>query len=162
MGHGSMHQQGFTLIELVCILVLLGVLATGIYIQWPGAVISLGAQAHQLANDVRYTQALSMTKGQRYQLTITSSTAYQILNSSGTAIVNTMGATTTALKSGVTFGTLSNLPNSLIVFNGQGIPYIDTSSPGTTLSTTASIPLVGGGVTKTIIISPQTGRVIVQ
>jgi len=156
------YQKGFTLIELICVIILLGILSVGAYLQWPGSSINSGAQAQQVANDMRYTQALSMTKGKRYSFVITSSTTYQIQNSSGTAIITAMGGTTTTLNTGLSFGTLSNLPNNLVTFDGNGIPYSTTGTPGTVLSATASIPITGGSITQTITITPMTGRILVQ
>jgi type II secretory pathway pseudopilin PulG len=155
-------ESGFTLIELVSIIVILSILSVTAFFAWPGTSINLGAEAQQVANDLRYTQALAMTKGQRYRFVITSSTTYQIANSSGTAILNARGTTSTTLFTGLSFGTLTNLPNSLVVFNGNGIPYTTTGSPGTALAATASIPITGGSSTKTITITPSTGRILVQ
>ena len=115
-------------------------------------------------NDIRYTQQLSMTRGERYRLVITPATnAYKILNSAGTAITMPTGNATVTLKSGITFGALTYLPNNLIVFDCQGIPYTNTvaSHGGTLLGNTATIPLTAGSLTKTVSISPETGRVTV-
>lgn len=158
--NGIHEQQGFTLIELVCVIIILSILNVGIFISWPRTQINVGAQAQQIANDIRFTQSLSMTKGQEYRWVITSSNTYQILNSSGAAVLNPMGSTTTTLNNDLSFGTLTNLPQSMLVFNEDGTPYTDTS--GTALSTTASIPITGGGNTATISVTPQTGRVVVQ
>ena len=157
-----LKESGFTLIEMVIVIIVLGILLTGVYLKWPAATINLGGEAAQLANDLRYTQSLSMTKGQRYRLVIVSTTTYQILNASGTALMNAVGGTTTTLNHGITFGTLGNLPNSLVVFDGEGIPYSDTASPGTPLTATATIPLTASGSTTTISIAPQTGMISVQ
>ena len=155
-------QSGFTLVELVIVIILLGILSIGVYINWPASTINLGGQANQLANDLRYTQALSMTTGSRYRLVIASSNTYQIVNSAGSAIRLAMGNTTMTLGSGISFGTLTNLPNNLVNFDGLGIPYSDTATPGTQLASTATIILTAAGENKTISITPQTGRVLVQ
>lgn len=157
-----LKQKGFTLIELICVIIVLGVLSVNAFIQWPGTAINSGAEAQQVANDIRYTQSLSMSKGNRYSFVIVSSTTYQIRNSSGTAVTNTMGGTTTTLNTGLSFGTLTNLPDSLVAFDGNGNPYSTTGSPGTALTSTASIPISGGGITRTITIAPSTGRVLVS
>lgn len=138
------------------------ILSTSVYLKWPGSTINIGAQAQQLASDIRYTQSLSMTKNQRYRFTIISTSTYQIMNSSGSPVRNAMGALTTTLNNGITFGSLTNLPNNLIAFDGNGNPYTDTGTPGTLLASSASIPLVSGSNTQTLVISPQTGRVLVQ
>ncbi|HSW70883.1 MAG TPA: GspH/FimT family pseudopilin, partial [Gammaproteobacteria bacterium] len=147
---------------LVCVIVLLAILSVSAFLSWPGTSIHIGAEANQVANDLRYTQALAMAKGQRFYLQLSSTTTYRIVSNSGISVVNAMGGTTTTLMNGLSFGTLSNLPNSLLAFDSNGTPYIDTASPGTALAATASIPIVGGGKTATISITPVTGRVVVQ
>lgn len=155
-------SHGFTLIELVVVLILISILAVGVYIAWPTTTINLGAEADQIADDLRYTQSLSMTKGARYRWTKVSSTTYQIQDSSGNPVLLALGSSTATLNSGITFGTFTNLPNNLIVFNGQGVPYTDTGSPGTTLASAATITVTASGQTKIISITPQTGQVSVQ
>lgn len=156
------HHHGFTLIELVVVLVIIGILAIYPLFSWQGAAINLDGQAHQIANDIRYTQALSMSKADRYRFVKTSANTYQITNSSGTAIAFPSGNTSITLGTGIAFGTLTNLPNSLIAFDGEGVPYVNTSFPGTALAATATLSLVAGGETKTIAISPITGSVLIQ
>lgn len=155
--------QGFTLLELIIVIIIIAILAVLPFFNWPAASISLDGQAQQLANDIRYTQSLSMTKAQRYRLVITTGTnSYQILNRSGTAASFASGSTTVTLSTGISFGTLTNLPNSLIVFDGDGTPYTDTTIPGTALVANASIPLQSSGNTKTVVLTPLTGKVNVQ
>src|SRR5688500_2844705 len=122
---------GFTLIELISVVVIIGALSTAVFIKWPSFSINVPAQAAQLANDLRYTQSLSLSQGQRFRLVISSATTYQILNSSGVAILNASGNTTTTLGTGISFGTLTNLPNNLVAFDSRGVPYSDSGLPGT-------------------------------
>ena len=143
------------------ILVVISIIGVTAMLQWPARGINLGAEANQLANDIRYTQSLAMNNGMRYYLIKQSSTTYQIMNSAGTAVTLAMGNTTMTLNSGITFGTLTNLPNNLIAFDGKGTPYVTYTSPGTALASTATIPLVSGSNTITISILAGTGRVTV-
>lgn len=155
-------QYGFTLIELVIVIILIGILSTSVYLSWPKSSVSLDAQAHQIAHDIRYAQTLAMTKGQRYRFVRTSSTSYQVTNNSGTAVMLALGSAIVTLNAGITFSGFTNLPNNLIAFDGKGTPYTNTSSPGTALASTATISLTANGETRTISISPGTGRVIVS
>ena len=126
--------------------------------------MNVDAQAQQFANDIRYTQALSMSFGQRYYISQASSTTYQIASVTGnTAILMPNGATIVKLGSGLTFGSWGNLSNNLVTFDTRGFPYLDTGSPGTQLvqNTTYSVTITGGGYTKTITISPVSGMVTV-
>ncbi len=155
------HVSGFTLVELVITLIILSILATTAYIQWPGATLTLSSAANKLAADLRYTQSLSMSANQRYRLVKTSANTYQIVNSSGTAVILPSGASAVSLGSNIAFSSLTNIPNNLIAFDGRGVPYTDTGPPGTALATTAVFTLSGGGETMTVSITPQTGRVTV-
>jgi len=153
---------GFTLLELLLVVSIIGLLSmAALFSSWQGTNINLAGQAEQLANDIRYAQSLAMTKGQRYRWVETSSTTYQIQNNSGTAIILAQGNTTVTLSSGITFGTLTNLPNSLINFDGTGTPYSNTTAPGAALSANAIIPMIAGNRTLTIVVAAGTGGVSV-
>jgi prepilin-type N-terminal cleavage/methylation domain-containing protein len=155
--------QGFSLIELSIVIILIAILAVMPFFNWPGSIVNLDGQAQQLAHDIRYAQSLAMSKGQRYRLVITTGTSsYQILNTAGTAILFPSGSNTIILNSGISFGTLTNLPNNLIAFDGEGTPYTTTGSPGTALASTATVPFQNSGSTKTVSITPLTGMVTVQ
>ncbi len=145
------------------VMIVMAILAIVPFFNWPAASISLDGQAQQLANDIRYTQSLAMTQAERYRIVITTGTSsYQILNSTGTAIRFASGNTSVTLSTGISFGTLTNLPSNLIAFDGEGTPYTNTSIPGTALSANATIPLQSSGSTKTVVITPLTGKVNVQ
>jgi prepilin-type N-terminal cleavage/methylation domain-containing protein len=154
--------NGFTLIEVVIVVLAIGILAVYPLIKWPGTVINLAAEAERLASDIRYAQSLAMTKGDRYQFVRTSSNTYQIRSAAGTPVILGQGSSTVTLNTGITFGTFVNLPNNLIAFDGTGAPYTDNISPGTALSATASIPITASGNTKTIVITPETGNITIQ
>lgn len=148
---------GFTLMEMVIVILIIGILAVVVVPSSNPSDSTLEYQARQVLNDIRYTQALSMATGQRYRWVRTSSSTYQILDSSGTAIALPNGGTTLTLTSGITFGSLSNLPSNLVVFDSFGVPYTDTSTPGTALASTASIPLSNGTLTRSVTITANTG-----
>jgi prepilin-type N-terminal cleavage/methylation domain-containing protein len=155
------RSQGFTFVEMIMVMVIISILAVSLMLNTPSSGINLGAQVNQVLNDIRYTQALSMTRNQRFRFVITGST-YQILNAAGTAIILARGNTTATLGTGITFGTLTNLPSSLVNFDGYGTPYTTAASPGTALATAATIPLKAGTLTMTIGITPLTGRAAIQ
>lgn len=149
--------SGFTLIEIIIVLAIIFVLSVVAMPKWSVGGLNLGGQVDQLMSDLRFTQSLAMTKGVRYYWIKTSSNTYQIRDSSGNPIRLAFGNTTATLSSGITFGTLSNLPNSLINFDGRGVPYTDLNSPGTALSSTANIPLSVNSTTLTVSVKPTTG-----
>jgi MSHA pilin protein MshC len=151
------RAQGFTLVELVSILLLVAILSVVAIDQWQGSGVNLSAQADQLVNDLRYTQSLAMNRGQRYRINFAAD-HYWITDAGGTVTYTfpINGASQVTLNSGITLSTT----NSFLVFDGNGVPYTTTTSPGTPLSSNAVITLSDDGETNTLTISPQTGRVI--
>lgn len=162
--------SGFTLIELVLVIIVTSILAGVTMINWPGASLSLHAETEKLVNNIRYTQTLSMTQGLRYCLRF-SGTTYQVINSgSGTAILTASGNSMSTLSNGVSFGTFAPAGMIMLVFDGKGVPYASTSAScsisnannAIALSSTAIIPLVSHAQTYSIIVTPETGRVVFQ
>ena len=155
----SQNKSGFTLIELIIVIVIISILSIGTIKYWPGSV-SLNAEAYQLANEINYTQSLAFSKGKRYRLNLTS-ISYSITDINGNVVPDPVKNTnSTSFSSGIT-ATWSNLPNALIAFDSNGNPYTNNTAT-TLLATTAVITLTQNGANKNISISPQTGRVIVQ
>lgn len=151
------QQNGFTLLELVIIIVLLGIIGLMVVPNWTGTALGVEFEARHVLDDIRYAQAISMATGQRYRFARLSSNTYGIYNEAGTAIVMPNGATVTTLTGNVVFSSLGNLPNNLIAFDSLGTPYITGSYPGTALASTATITLASGGNSHTISIRPGTG-----
>lgn len=153
-------KSGFTFIELIIVIVILTIIATIAIMRWPSSNINLNAQAQQLAGEIRYTQSLAFSHGVRYRLNLTS-TSYNITDISGNAVPDPVtGNNSTSLASGMT-ASWTNLPNNLVAFDGNGNPYIDSAATSL-LGSIAVITLSAGGANRTISISPETGRVIVQ
>ncbi|MHB8564744.1 MAG: prepilin-type N-terminal cleavage/methylation domain-containing protein [Acidiferrobacteraceae bacterium] len=151
-------QAGFTLIELVIVIVLAGILAVAAMDRLPGAGLSLGAQTDQVASDLRLVQSLELTRGASYCLNVMPG-GYQITDQGcATAIVNpATGVTTTNFGPGITAST--NFTNGYVAFRGPGVPY---ASQTTALGAPGVITLSAGGASRTVSIAPQTGYVSVQ
>lgn len=156
------EQVGFTLVEIVVAIVILGIVAATVSARWPSRAIDIDAQAQQLAADIRYAQSLSMTEGARFRINVDAATeSYQIVTQAGGAVNHplTLNPGAITLTDGVT---IASTTHAFIVFDGRGIPYTDAVSPGTPLAATASIVLDTPGESRTIQIVPETGRVVVQ
>ena len=164
----SQHQEdemlkrsGFTIIELIVVLTLISVVAVMVIPRWTTGP-SLDAQLNQLLGDIRYTQALAFSHGQRFRINFTLPSTYSITTTGGTAVNNpSTGTTTVTFTSGVTITGLTNLPSNLIAFDEQGIPYTNSSATAA-LGANATITLSGNGLTRSIVITPTTGLATAQ
>ncbi len=157
------NASGFTLIELIIVMLIITVLSTEVIIQSTTTVtpMMVSAAASQVADDIRYTQAMSMFSGQRYYLTDSSNSSYSIQNGSGTAIVLANGKTVASLPAGIVFYTATNL-TAVIGFTGRGVPITDTNGTLLTATATVTISTSAGAYPQVITLSPTTGRVIIS
>ncbi|MBF0152494.1 MAG: prepilin-type N-terminal cleavage/methylation domain-containing protein [Magnetococcales bacterium] len=130
-------EQGFTLIELIMVIVVVAVLSVYATARSPGVTLQLRSNADQLAMDIRQTQAYSMsnTGTGDYRILRTASDTYQIRDPSGTTL-------STTTLSGVT------LTDFNVTFDGRG-----QSSAGVTITLT-----MGSSSTTVEIVTP-TGLV---
>lgn len=152
--------DGFTLVEMVLVLILTAILATTLISRFPGKIINVGAAADQVAGDIRYVQSLSMTQGRRYRINLTS-TSYTMVDTSTGLPVPHPGTGTTAitLPSGITMS-WTNLPNSYVAFDGRGIPYTSSTA---SLAANADISLTSDtNETRTVRVHPETGLARLQ
>ena len=72
------RQSGFTLVELMAVLIITAILAAFLIPRFSDQPINLAAQAEQLASDIRYVQSLSMTQGQRYRINLVAGSTYSM------------------------------------------------------------------------------------
>ena len=129
----SGRHGGFTLMELVAILVLVGILSFSVVPRFlDKGSIDVGAMAEQLAGDIRYTQSLAMTRGQRNRINLAAA-SYQITTSAGVPVAHPATGSTAAISLGDVSLSGYNPPltNSYIAFDGKGVPY--TNVAGTVL-----------------------------
>lgn len=160
----SANEKGFSLIELIIVIMITAIVATVAYIKWAsGPSFALPSQAELLADDLRYAQNLSMSRGQHYQFVFKSPAInkYQILDSNNNPVTLPSGFLSYTLSSGITFGAINisgatNPPR--IVFDGLGKPYSDIAATQP-LTSTATIALIAGSQTKVVNVSDETGRI---
>jgi len=147
-------KEGFTLVELVITMILVGIMAMVMVVKWPNKVINLNGEAQQIASGIRLAQSMSMTRSERFRIHLYSD-RYQILDSTGSAVA---GLPAVFFGNGISLSIPGTLPNDYIAFSGKGEPYTDTSTP---LGSAATLTLNGGGNSKQAVVSPETGRVLV-
>lgn len=148
----SSQQTGFTLLELVAVLLLLGILSTSLFLRWSPGASTLSAQAEQLARTLRHAQSLALAQGRSLRFAVQSATAYAITDGAAT-ITDPQGAVQAyTLANGVT------LAGNNLDFDSLGRP-IDAAN--NLIATAQSWTLSAAGATANVSASPLTGFVTV-
>ena len=132
----KLHSKGFTLIELIVVMIIIAVLAVYVVMRTPST--SLYGQSYvseQIRRDIRYTQSLAMSLNMNYSI-IFSTNSYTISPNPPT------GTYTITMPSGVTLS-----PGS-ITFNSMGAP-----------AAASSVTISGTGASTTLTIAAETGFV---
>lgn len=146
MANRSMNKQdGFTLIELIIMITLLGILSVGVMIMMPSQQrLEADGFASVFLQDLRLTQVLSMSENNSYQLVV-GANSYQIFLADGVTPFNHPQTSTSPIvyPSGVTV-----TPANTVIFDAMGSP----ASP-------ASFSVAGGGSSTTITVTAQTGLI---
>ncbi len=156
----SLRQAGFTVIELILVIVVIGILGTLALrpLLSDQDSIKIDAEAQRLLTDVRYVQALSMFRNERYRLNFSNSGAYAILTPAGGAFnYFATGGTSVTLESGTT---LSKNGSNYLIFDGRGIPYTSSSASGSgsALGSSYVITLTNSSGSETVSVSAETGE----
>ena len=122
-------------------------------------IYHIDQQTAIFANDIRYTQNLSIAKNRKCRLKIIPPNSYEILNHKDQTLeIPPSRGTRITLDSPIIFDQVIGITDT-IIFNGKGVPFEDTIPPKK-LRTNASIVLKNdSGQTRTVIITKKTGKV---
>jgi len=168
-------EAGYTLVEVVLILLLLMILAAGVLPRAGNmAGTKAAAAARKLQSDIAYAQQLAMVRNLRHRVYFNTAPApasgYAVVNDAdgdGTwgeagelAVdpMNSIGSLSVALNAGDYTGitiSVAGFTGSYVEFNSLGAPY----DGGGVLAAAKSVTVTGGGVTRTVTVQPTTGRV---
>ena len=164
-------ERGYTLIEVVLALLIISFMAAIAAPQITSSIqnMRLNLAAGKMLSDIRYARELALSRHATYGISVNAAgNSYNIFSYSGgikTIITDprteknmTVNLSSLPEYSGVTIGAVSlcqngGCPSADMRFNSFGVP---SDSNGTAMSSSGTIVLSAGGVTKTVTIYPTT------
>ena len=156
-----MDRKGFTLIELVMVLILIGIIAVVAIPRLSDVTATnAGAFAKKLRADMRYAQDLAMTRNQRARITFrTLPNGYDITLGGNPVTDPATGSPfsitlNTGQYAGISISAVE-FSGSYIEFNTLGVPF----ESGGMLAVSKSVTVSGGGINQNVTVQPQTGAV---
>ena len=167
-----MRKKGFTIIELVIVMVAVGILSVMSVVVIGKAIrqIQLGSATDKMASDFRYAQTMASSTGKWYGVSVEANplNIYTIYTTTGTK--DTLADNPAKFGSnfivnvntnyGVLISGVNIAGGKKVEFSPLGTPYTDRY--GTALTAEGTITLNKESLSKTIHISPDTGRVYIQ
>lgn len=148
---------GFTLLEMVMVVIVIGVTAAVVTPKWLENDLDVDAIARQLQNDIRYVQGMAMNRGQRHRIYFDVAASYRIADNTGAAVAHPLQPSgSVTFPSGVAIAS-NGFSTGYLSFDGRGVPYNGAAA----ISADTSVQLSKSGVTRTLVVTPQTGYVTV-
>jgi MSHA pilin protein MshC len=151
------QERGFTAIELILVIVILGILAAIAYPRFQGLQgIRVSAAAQEIAGVIRYAQSQAISTAYNYKVYFYASTnsysVYQVNRSSGaeTIISNPLKAGNYPVALNTDYPGVTISADYTVAFDYLGAPV--TGGGG-------SVTVSGGGNSMTISVLANTGRV---
>jgi Tfp pilus assembly protein FimT len=150
-------NQGFTILEIIVILIVMGIIGVIVISRLWGTDVNLIGQTEVVKSHLRYAQSRAMNTDVIWGINLTGST-YSLFKNGSTAnkvILPAEDSNTRSLPSGITVET------AIISFDSWGIPHTDAAATdGQELAAGDSeeeITISSSGDAKTITVTPNTG-----
>ena len=159
-------QRGFTLIELVLIILVTVIIAFVVIPRFDLTGDRAASAARKLVSDLRYAQQLANTTQSRSGVTLVSATSYRVFtnNLSGIPATDPLTGSQYIVSMAGDFAggtlTMNNIDNNIVRFDSLGVPYESTDGAQNTLDGNETIDVKNcTTVIKTITIAPTTGLI---
>ena len=159
MLHNRNSNFGFTLIELIITMVVVGLIGTILFVGWPGKTSLVISQAAQLAQDLRYARHYAISHEISTRITFNvASKQYALTNNATSAAIILPGSAQNSSQLDTSFTlTLNNLANNYIIFDKDGLPY--NTNGGSVMTSNATVSLSGDGETGVVTIRARSGSI---
>lgn len=152
------NQAGFTLIELVLVLVILSIVAVTTMPKDNGSqILNTDAVTQKMVGDLRYAQNLAMTSGNGYGMRITGATSYEIYRTTDGSI-----AESPYDHKPMQINLVNDYPGASISESDQNLDIVFNTYGQAVSGGGENIQIMGGSVSKTISISENSGFVSIQ
>ena len=167
VGLTSMLRHGFTLIEVIMVVLILGIAAAVVVPMASSAgSIQIRAGASMVAADLEYAKSMAISRGQAYSVEFsTANETYRVLDHNNVEIPH-------PVKKGFNYvidfkndGRLDRVKIDNVNFGGKltfdylGTPY---NSAGAPLAAAATVVLRSGDITKNVNVEPVTGFISIN
>lgn len=159
--HSAPKQDGFTILELVAVIVIASALFITLDLDFVDEGVDLEIVAQRLTNDIRFIQSRSMQRNDRFRINF-SATGYRLSDrtDSNPVFLPGSGGDTVTLKTNQSLSVNGVVTNNYLVFDGLGQPYTTDAIPGALLAANAVITLTMGAASVTVTVVPETGGVV--
>jgi MSHA pilin protein MshC len=165
----SIRCRGFTIVELIMVMLVLSVLSVTVAMRWNATSTILPYQAELMARNLRHAQMLAMNWGQTLQVSLVSPTNYMVrcATASPTSPCNGAGPIMDPANNGGTFNVfLSNNatvtgPATPLAFDRLGRP-VNPAAANALYTGINTYVFSDGTVTWSARVNPITGFVTVQ
>ena len=153
---------GFTLIELITVIIILGILALVVTTRSGSLGGAELARMAEVRAQIRFVQLRAMKTGQVHGFACDGANYWAFSGndaSNATARLSLPGETSALVDMSAATGKNMSMTAFTSFFDGFGIPYTAAPSVGTKLAAPATITITAGGGTGTLTITPETGYV---
>jgi prepilin-type N-terminal cleavage/methylation domain-containing protein len=147
-------NSGFTLIELIIVLAILGSMAAIALPRWAPSDTTVTAQADRLARDLRHAQAMAMSQARTLTLDLQGASAYRVIDSGSMTVTDPANQQPFQVS-------MDN--NVTVSGTDTGFDSLGRPVTGGALLPAARVFIVSGGsTTATVTVSAVTGFISVM
>ncbi len=164
-------QRGFTLVEVLMVLLILGIAATIVIPMINDTSdLQVTSAARQIASTLLYAQTASISSQQQYQVVFdTGANSYEVQDSLGNVIVDPVAGSPYQIAypndrrtQNVSIDTANFDGSNTVWFDRLGAPYGGTISASPPPLSTGQVEVRVKDKTMTITVEPVTGRITIQ